>query len=242
MPAEREDRLEGILSNLLWPLRDIPFEAFIRGLFDRRVERFDTKRAGCAKLLSMIESAMYNVCLQVQADPIVRSRPDEAGNDMERPVIEQLRHAGLDAGRPTKCDGKSQSMGYPDIEIVTDPVDPAVLCGQEAVYGRIGGCPKGLDRYPGLRADYPVGGAGGVTGLCEDALRFGGSSRRVGAVVRAQPPKGEVQHRSPVATPAPCVARAQAPSASKTVRPCRGLPSPRSGSRSPSLAFEMPQD
>ena len=126
MPTEREERLEEILSNLLRPLRDIPFEVFIRGLFDRRVKRFDTKRAGCAKLLSMLKSAMCNVCLQVQADPIVRSRPNEVGNDMEGPVIEQLRRAGLDAGRPTKRDGKGQSMGYPDIEIVTDLVNPAV--------------------------------------------------------------------------------------------------------------------
>ena len=44
MPTEREKRLEEILSNFLTPLRNIPFEAPMRGLFDRRVEPFDENR------------------------------------------------------------------------------------------------------------------------------------------------------------------------------------------------------
>ena len=99
MPTEREERLEEILSNLLRPLRDIPFEVLIRGLFDRRVEPFDKTPAGNAKLLDVLGSAMHEVCLHVQANPIERNRPNEVGNDMEDPVIEQLRRAGLDAIR-----------------------------------------------------------------------------------------------------------------------------------------------
>lgn len=126
MPTEREERLEEILSNFLRPLRDIPFEVLIRGLFDRRVEPFDKTPAGNAELLDVLRSAMHEVCLHVQADPIERNRPNEVGNDMEDPVIEQLRRAGLDAIRPKTRKGKGQSMGYPDIEIVTDMVEPAI--------------------------------------------------------------------------------------------------------------------
>ena len=126
MPTEREQHLEEILSHFLKPLRNIPFELLIRGLFDRRVEPFDRTLAGSAELLGVLKSAMREVCLHVQANPIIRNRPNEVGNDMEDPVIEQLRRAGLDAGRPKTREGKGQSMGYPDIEIVTDMVNPAI--------------------------------------------------------------------------------------------------------------------
>ena len=119
MPTEREERLEEILSNFLRPLRDIPFEVLIRGLFDRRVEPFDKTPAGNAELLDVLRSAMHEVCLHVQADPIERNRPNEVGNDMQDPAIEQLRRVGLDAIRPKTGKGKGQSMGYPDIEIVS---------------------------------------------------------------------------------------------------------------------------
>lgn len=125
MPTKHEKHLEEILSNLE-PLRDIPFELLIRGLFDRRVEPFDRTLAGSAELLGVLRSAMREVCLHVQANPIIRNRPNEVGNDMEDPVIEQLRRAGLNAGRPKTREGKGQSMGYPDIEIVADMVKPAI--------------------------------------------------------------------------------------------------------------------
>lgn len=126
MTTDREKRLEEILCNFLRPMRDIPFELFIQGLFEQRVVKFDKSRAGNLELLNLMKQAMRNACHEIQAQPIVRPRPNEVGNDMEQPAITQLRRIGLDAKRPKTRDDKGHSVGYPDIEIVTDLTEVAV--------------------------------------------------------------------------------------------------------------------
>lgn len=126
MTTEREKRLEEILCNFLRPMRDIPFELFIQGLFGQRVVKFDKSRAGNLELLDSMKRAMRNACRRIQAHPIVRSRPNEVGNDMEQPAIKELRRVNLDAKRPKTRDDKGHSVGYPDIEIVTDLAEFAV--------------------------------------------------------------------------------------------------------------------
>ncbi len=126
MPVEREERHVRIFSEFREPIRGVPFEVFIQSVFNQRVERFDTTLRGSIELLNLMKNAMREVCDEVRDDPIDRPRPNEVGNDMEHPVIRQLRSAGLDAEGPKTRDGGRQTVGYPDIEIVTGLVAPAV--------------------------------------------------------------------------------------------------------------------
>lgn len=113
MTTEREKRLEEILCNFLRPMRDIPFELFIQGLFEQRVVKFDKSRVGNLELLNLMKQAMRNACHEIQAQPIVRPRPNEVGNDMEQPAIEHLRRVGLDAKRPKTRDEKGAFRWIP---------------------------------------------------------------------------------------------------------------------------------
>jgi hypothetical protein len=46
---------------------------------------------------------------------ILRPRPNEVGNDIEKFVRDALNSKGLNADSPKGTSGKKKSMGYPDI-------------------------------------------------------------------------------------------------------------------------------
>jgi hypothetical protein len=121
MAGDRERQLEDALLQFLQPIRGIPFDLIIKALCNVSVLPFDRGDQAHAALLDRIASAMEDAGRAVKANPIVRARPNEVGNDMEPFVIEALKRRGLSAAAPTTRDGSGKATGYPDVRISGDP-------------------------------------------------------------------------------------------------------------------------
>ena len=117
MKTERELKLEQLLTQFIRPIKNIPFELIIQSLFDVAVKKFDPKDH--KEILSKIARAMSQACKAVKKNPINRRRPNEAGNDIEKFVLQALKDEKLEAGPPATRSGKGKSAGYPDIKIET---------------------------------------------------------------------------------------------------------------------------
>ena len=113
-------KLEQLLSQVIQPLKNIPFELIIQSLFQTTVEKFDVNNESNKKCLNQIARAMSQVCKDVQANPIKRPRPNEVGNDIEAFVLRALNLQQLNASTPKTKEGKGKSAGYPDIKIETE--------------------------------------------------------------------------------------------------------------------------
>ena len=119
MVIEQESQLEYLLSEFSESIRNVPFEVFIYRLYGVYVKAFNLDYPENKRNLVTIGRAMRETCLNVQDDPIKRSRPNEVGNDMEHFVIKALEREGLQARRPETKSGHGKSTGYPDICIET---------------------------------------------------------------------------------------------------------------------------
>ena len=119
MSIEREKKLEETLAQFIQPMKNIPFEVVIRGLYGTTVEKFDQETENNQEILDQIAEAMRKACRAVQASPIERPRPNEVGNDIEPFVIKALCAETLNAFPPRTKAGKGKSTGYPDIKIET---------------------------------------------------------------------------------------------------------------------------
>ena len=120
MKSKRELKLERLLTQFIQPIKNIPFELIIQALFGFSVKKFDLK--AYKNILHKMSSAMSKACKTVEKNPIMRSRPNEAGNDMEGFVLSALKGEGLKAGSPKTVSGRGKSVGYPDIKIETDTI------------------------------------------------------------------------------------------------------------------------
>ncbi len=122
MSSERERELEELLAKLIRPLKDIPFEIVIRSLYGVAVLPFDLGEEANKTLLDQVAQAARNTCQAIRAKPIKRARPNEVGNDIEKPLISALVAQGLHAAAPKTKKGRGKSTGYPDIKIETGGV------------------------------------------------------------------------------------------------------------------------
>ena len=119
MKNKRERTLKKTLAQFVQPMRNLPFEDVVSGLYDVTVEKFDIENENNRKILHRLAKAMRDACKTIQSKPIERPRANEVGNDMEKFVIAALRKEHFEALRPKTKDGKGKSVGYPDIKIST---------------------------------------------------------------------------------------------------------------------------
>ncbi|MCK5832103.1 hypothetical protein KAH81_00365 [bacterium] len=108
-------KLEAVIAKMLEPYKDVPFDVIIKGLCGFNVIPFDLDDEKDKKLLSTLKKVAKKVCKDVNSKPILRKRPNEAGNDIELYVKRVLEDFGLKAEIPTGRSGKKKSTGYPDI-------------------------------------------------------------------------------------------------------------------------------
>lgn len=116
--SDRERKLEELLAHYVRPMKNVPFEVVILGLYGVTVEKFDPANESNKEVLTRITKAMRDVCKKIQLNPIERSRPNEVGNDIEEFVIASLREERLEASPPKTKTGKGKA-GYPDVKIKT---------------------------------------------------------------------------------------------------------------------------
>lgn len=108
-------RLEDIIKHMLQPLKDIPFNLVIEAMTGKKVISFDFKNSGHQKILDSLKLAALNAGKEINKTGILRSRPNEVGNDIEPYVKNSLNSLGLNADIPTVPKGQKKSTGYPDI-------------------------------------------------------------------------------------------------------------------------------
>src|SRR5947207_3860130 len=108
-------RLEQALSQMLRPLKGLPFPVIVKSLSGKQVIQMARDSEADRLLLIQIERAIQFCAAELKSNPIRRPRPNEVGNDIEPYVMRALKQAGLITTRPTSKAGAGRLTGYPDI-------------------------------------------------------------------------------------------------------------------------------
>lgn len=78
---EYTKRLENVIKQMLQPLKDIPFNLVIESMTGKKVISFDFAKSDHQKILSLLKQAALNAGKEINKTGILRSRPNEVGND-----------------------------------------------------------------------------------------------------------------------------------------------------------------
>ncbi|MEJ5352108.1 MAG: hypothetical protein WHS65_11005 [Melioribacteraceae bacterium] len=108
-------RLENVIKQMLQPLKNIPFNLVIEALTGKKVLLFDFNDVEHQKVLAKLKDVALLAGKKINQIGILRQRPNEVGNDIEKFVKEAFDEKQLEADRPTSSSGRKKSTGYPDI-------------------------------------------------------------------------------------------------------------------------------
>lgn len=109
-------QLENVIKQMLTPLKDIPFNLVIEGISGYKVIPFDEKDEKDKKLLLKLIEIAKIAGDNINKTGIIRTRPNEVGNDIEPFVKKAITTLGYRSSTPLAKSGKKKAMGYPDIE------------------------------------------------------------------------------------------------------------------------------
>lgn len=108
-------RLEGVIKQMLTPLRDIPLNLVIESMTGEKVLPFDAKSSEHREILIRLKETALLAGKDINRQGILRSRPNEVGNDIEPFVRNAMNSLNLNADIPKGPGGKKKATGYPDI-------------------------------------------------------------------------------------------------------------------------------
>ena len=112
---QRIEELEAILAQFLQPIRNIPFPVVVKAMAGCSIIPVNVA-ADTDRRLNAALSATAAACKHlVDADPIIRNRPNEVGNDIEPFVMRAAEANGFVVSRPTSRSGVAKTTGYPDV-------------------------------------------------------------------------------------------------------------------------------
>ncbi|MBW1650049.1 MAG: hypothetical protein JRJ44_05145 [Deltaproteobacteria bacterium] len=112
---EYTEKLENIIKQMLRPLKDIPFNLAIEAMTGKKVISFDILKDEHKDVLELLKQAALKAGTEINKKGIVRSRPNEVGNDIEHFIKTALNSLGLNAKIPTGPSGNKKAVDYPDI-------------------------------------------------------------------------------------------------------------------------------
>ncbi len=112
--------LEGVISQMLKPLKGLPLGIVIEGLSGYKAIPFNNRSSRDRKVLSVLIRCADDVLKEVNKKGILRPRPNEVGNDIEPFVKKALNSLGYQADTPMAINGKKKATGYPDIEFIDE--------------------------------------------------------------------------------------------------------------------------
>lgn len=115
MAKEVSVGLQGIIAQMLKPLKDLPLGIVIEALSGYKVIPFDPHDKKDKELLMKLQKVALLTGKKVNEKGIHRPRPNEVGNDIEPYVKDALQEVGYKTDTPTTKSGKKKSTGYPDI-------------------------------------------------------------------------------------------------------------------------------
>ncbi len=111
-------KLEKVISDMLTPLRDIPFPIVIEGISGHKVLPFNSGDKDDREMLSRLVDAVKFAGDQMFKKGVHAKRVNEIGNAIEPFVREGLKYYGLKPNTPVGLNNKAQSTGYPDISFI----------------------------------------------------------------------------------------------------------------------------
>ena len=112
--------LEGIIAQMLKPLKGLPLGVVIEGLSGHKARPFNRSNLEDKKVLIVLKKVAEDVLREVNKKGILRPRPNEVGNDIEPFVKNALNKYNYKADTPKTTSGKKKSTGYPDIEFIDE--------------------------------------------------------------------------------------------------------------------------
>ncbi len=112
--------LEGIIAEMLKPLKGLPLSVVIEGLSGHKVKPFNKKSKKDKKVLDILKEVANIVTQNVNKNGILRKRPNEVGNDIEPFVKDALNSLNYKSDIPKTISKKKKSTGYPDIEFIDE--------------------------------------------------------------------------------------------------------------------------
>jgi len=130
---DRIDNLEEVLAQFLRPIKNLPFHVVVKALSGSSIIAIDMNDPFDFALVESLKATANRCAELVKANPIVRNRPNEVGNDIEPFVIQAAASVGLRAVRPTTQSGANRSTGYPDVLVYDQQGRPTYL--ECKVYG-----------------------------------------------------------------------------------------------------------
>jgi len=113
-------KLEDVIKQMLKPIKGIPLNLVLENISGKKVIPFDKENQADLDLIAKLSSVAESAGKAINKKGILRSRPNEVGNDVEQFVKDALNNHGLSASCPVCKNGKKQSMGYPDIEFIDE--------------------------------------------------------------------------------------------------------------------------
>jgi len=108
-------RLENVIKQMLKPLKDIPFNLVIESMTGKKVISFNFRKKVHKEVLELLKKSAINAGKRINKTGILRSRPNEVGNDIEPYIRNALNSLGLNADIPAGPNGNKKTTGYPDI-------------------------------------------------------------------------------------------------------------------------------
>ena len=120
MKNKYTEKLEDVIKQMLRPIKDIPFNLVIEAISGCSVIPFDINDKKDKKILDSLIKAVNIAGSEINKEGIIRPRPNEVGNDVEKYIMTALNELGYKADKPTTASGKKMSTGYPDIEFIDE--------------------------------------------------------------------------------------------------------------------------
>lgn len=111
MSENISEELQGVIAQMLKPLKGLSMKIVIEGLSGHTVIPFNKKNIADIKVLTILKLVAKNVQEFINKSPIKSKRVNEVGNIIEPIVLAELNKLNFKAKRP-----QGQSTGYPDIE------------------------------------------------------------------------------------------------------------------------------
>ena len=116
MQKQITDELNGVISQMLKPLKGLSFNVIIEGLSGHKIVPFNPNDKKDKALLEKLKKVAIQTGKEINKIGIKKMRPNEAGNGVEIFVKNAMLKEGFEPQTPTTKTGKHKSAGYPDIE------------------------------------------------------------------------------------------------------------------------------
>ena len=116
MANKISDELNGIISQMLKPLKGLSFNLIIEGLSGNKIIPFNPSDKKDKELLTKLKNIALQTGNEINKIGIKKMRPNEAENGVEIFVKDAMIKESFEPQTPITKKGKHKASGYPDIE------------------------------------------------------------------------------------------------------------------------------